>query len=448
MAGRGRLLGTAISLGLSACATSPPIVDEPPVELSLTQFAGTSLTGPQEEAPGPGSMLPLQVRWSYVERLPLAELEPLSAYADRIVAPGSPTPLGTIAGLSGEAFLHAGGVLWPEPLWERRQATALLPGSTAAFQARSVDPENGLRSVWHEASVEITRLPGGLEVAVRLTGDVLEQLPIPSDADADARPEEEWRQREELLHLNVAPRIGEPLQLALAAPTRRFLGGGLILTLERPALLSAVEADRARDELGRELDVTREEAVPLEPTERRDLWIRSVFAALAREPSRRSALSVFAERTGAPLAGDLALVASQEALASLADRVESARPSLGSDEPGWWLTHESWMWLTDRAEREDVPLEAELVSVLRRHAGAVARFPDIAREAVAESPGADELEERLVRENRTFLHDRNPTVRVRAFDWLSARREAPEGYDPLAPRSDRRAALARAEEQR
>jgi hypothetical protein len=35
---------------------------------------------------------------------------------------------------------------------------------------------------------------------------------------------------------------------------------------------------------------------------------------------------------------------------------------------------------------------------------------------------------------------------VRAFDWLEVRERAPPGYDPLASREERRAALARAEE--
>ena len=39
-----------------------------------------------------------------------------------------------------------------------------------------------------------------------------------------------------------------------------------------------------------------------------------------------------------------------------------------------------------------------------------------------------------------------PEARLRAYDWLVRRDAAPPGYDPLAPRKERRLALAKAAE--
>ncbi len=77
-----------------------------------------------------------------------------------------------------------------------------------------------------------------------------------------------------------------------------------------------------------------------------------------------------------------------------------------------------------------------------RHAGELGHYPGLLNDVLIDSTNQGELTASLVRENRLFLEDRNPAARVRAFDWLEAREAAPAGYDPLAPRDERRAALA------
>ena len=42
-----------------------------------------------------------------------------------------------------------------------------------------------------------------------------------------------------------------------------------------------------------------------------------------------------------------------------------------------------------------------------------------------------------------FLSSADPAARVRAFDWLRSRGQAPGGYAPTADRASRRAALER-----
>ena len=58
------------------------------------------------------------------------------------------------------------------------------------------------------------------------------------------------------------------------------------------------------------------------------------------------------------------------------------------------------------------------------------------------------FEEAILLENRSFLSSSDPAARVRAFDWLQPKGEAPEGYDPLASREARREALDLDEEKR
>ena len=56
----------------------------------------------------------------------------------------------------------------------------------------------------------------------------------------------------------------------------------------------------------------------------------------------------------------------------------------------------------------------------------------------------EDFRARVIAENRILLEDNHPAARVRAYDWLAARGEAPDGYDPLGDEPSREAALERA----
>jgi len=49
----------------------------------------------------------------------------------------------------------------------------------------------------------------------------------------------------------------------------------------------------------------------------------------------------------------------------------------------------------------------------------------------------------LLLENFIYLEDISPAARTRAFEWLAARDQAPQGYDPLASLKERRNVLNR-----
>ena len=84
---------------------------------------------------------------------------------------------------------------------------------------------------------------------------------------------------------------------------------------------------------------------------------------------------------------------------------------------------------------------AALQGILLRHAGEPARYPRLVDTLLGVSVDTADFDLRLVAENRAFLEDSRPAARVRAFDWLTARGLAPEGFDPLGSSKSRRAAL-------
>ena len=77
-----------------------------------------------------------------------------------------------------------------------------------------------------------------------------------------------------------------------------------------------------------------------------------------------------------------------------------------------------------------MPLQAVLTDFAGeagRHTGAM---EDISRKL----SGRADLESRMIAENRIYLEDSSPASRVRAFDWLQMRGQAPANFDPLAKR--------------
>jgi hypothetical protein len=80
---------------------------------------------------------------------------------------------------------------------------------------------------------------------------------------------------------------------------------------------------------------------------------------------------------------------------------------------------------------------------LVRQTGQFAQFPEELQECIQRSQSRLEFLARLIEGNRAFLEHASPSIRLRAFDWLHARSQAPLGYDPLERSSQRRRALER-----
>lgn len=170
-------------------------------------------------------------------------------------------------------------------------------------------------------------------------------------------------------------------------------------------------------------------------------------AALRDPREQRRVLLALAEASGAELTGMLALAAERadiERIATLLSERLAQEPSgapQGRPAPSRWLLERTSI----EAMRVELPgreLGPAMEAVVGRFAGAVARRAAFL-ELVGVARDAEHLQELLVRENAALLDDPSPSIRARATEWLSRRRPdlVPQGFDPLGPDRERRAAL-------
>ena len=156
-----------------------------------------------------------------------------------------------------------------------------------------------------------------------------------------------------------------------------------------------------------------------------------------------------ADQTGASLCEDLAMEADDAVLAQLVNDIQSKVSKTPEPDPsvGWLLDHTALQLLaklSDDAANGTGKIPSELTAVLTTHTGEVGRHSSSLDEVLRGLSTRQELDNRLLAENTIFLEDSNPASRVRAYDWLNARHQAPAGYDPLGPAKARRDALERA----
>jgi hypothetical protein len=174
---------------------------------------------------------------------------------------------------------------------------------------------------------------------------------------------------------------------------------------------------------------------------------RVALDALSDPNRRRSALVYLATQTGATLCRDVALAADQPSLDRLSAAIRRAvAASPGQSAPdadalGWTLDRATFQMLG--AELADASLPPELMAVLVACAGQAGRDAGSIEEVSKSLATRSDFANRLLAENFIYLEDSSLSARVRAFDWLSARGQAPPGYDPAGPPKDRRDALER-----
>jgi hypothetical protein len=171
-----------------------------------------------------------------------------------------------------------------------------------------------------------------------------------------------------------------------------------------------------------------------------------VMDSLSDPIRRRASLVFLADRSGAKICADVAMVADDALLASLADQIESqGRGPLENEDLS------GFSWTLDRCAIDSLrPLLAktqlpdDLFEVLTLHLGEPGRHSASVDELMHGVTSRADLQRRLVEENFIYLQDPSPAERVRALAWLTARGLAPAGYDPMASPKQRRLALDRA----
>lgn len=149
---------------------------------------------------------------------------------------------------------------------------------------------------------------------------------------------------------------------------------------------------------------------------------------------------------------DLALSCDETTLRELADRivqVDGLAAGLDADRAStiaWTLDALAWRLLAERVDSGSLD-DAQRGFLLRR-AGELGRFPGGLSALIDRAATASDFDAALVAENQAFLATSDPASRVRAHDWLAARGQAVDGYDPLASRDERSTALERFEDRR
>jgi hypothetical protein len=171
---------------------------------------------------------------------------------------------------------------------------------------------------------------------------------------------------------------------------------------------------------------------------------RVALDALTQSDRRRAALVYLAAQTGAPLCRDVALAADEPTLDRLSGEVRRAVASPVSAAPtgeqlGWTLDRTTFKMIATMMNDAKLPLE--LSAIIADVAGQPGRDAGSMEEVSHSLSTRAQFNTRLQAENLISLEDSSLTARVRAYDWLLARGEAPPGYDPQGTRKDRRAAL-------
>src|SRR5262249_5235435 len=153
-----------------------------------------------------------------------------------------------------------------------------------------------------------------------------------------------------------------------------------------------------------------------------------------------------AGRTGALVCEDVVLIATDQTLDELTKEIftqlDKDKTPRSAESLAWAMDVSALRYL-GRLQSAN-KLSDDLLAVLLRHTGAVGANSGSIDDIISSVTNPKDLSTRLTAENFVYLEDNSPAARVRAYDWLSARGGAPEGYDPLASPRQRRDALQKA----
>jgi len=320
---------------------------------------------------------------------------------------------------------------------------ALPVGVTASLTltSRAALLAPGARALRSRVALQVARGPGGLEAAV-----VREELAAqPGDTGA-IDPEARVLLREYGL-LDLAPVLdGAPLVLELVRPPGEAERAPLCWVVEVTGTPADAEAHaRAHERMLSEVAANGRTAharrAHLARQEEHGREMQNALDALGGLSQSRPALVFLAAATGAGLAGDLALLVDDAALERFVKEVLASvpDPQAAAQEGatlGFVLESRAWAFLTRGME---------VLGLLVAHGGELARSLGAVEDLLVGTQDLAALEARILQENRDALEDASAAVRVRAFDWLTARSIAPPGYDPLGTLAERRKALVAAE---
>lgn len=433
---------------LSSCSTPPeptPVVP-PALQVGVRHVAGTVLSdGPIDGIPRleAGKARRVRCRVTYLRRMPVDDLVPLATRTRLVVAAHGSEPLVPAAALISSARVGAGNAAAafatrasgdPIDAVEIAGLSGVLhAGTTAGFRALGPPQDRGVQR--RRAEILVSEDAEGRPVVALQIDDL-------------ANTASQRLLRRQVVLLEDVPTEGEA-PLVLVFPSVYDDGGAFLaeITIDRPGDALTPILARARADL--EQASALGESPRFGGTASTNLTLATSLKSLDISRHQRPSLVFLAQSTGATLALDLAMTADNATLAAWVlrvgpDVIEHWRDAKATPiELGWRLEHTAFTLLAARLDKDD--LTTEMRGVLAMHAGEAGRFPGILSGALRRCGSNAQLHETLMQENREFLVGSDPAARVRAFDWLRARDAAPPGFDPLAPRTERRKALAAAE---
>lgn len=422
------------------------------------RYSGTSLTGPRttdaeaflsEESTS--VVVRARIRW--FESTPSHTMPALEDRIERIVDRENASELLVAPGLTEAAWVESGekaklaleSLALAERSVEVSSVESLLPpGVTMSVRSEALAARQPIEGTWHTA-FEISHLSlpdaatdgNALRVSLVFTGYV----PSASAATPDLLV-----RRNEVIVLRDAPVVDGDAFALLFEPRGVEAGGAFLVFVDAVSARTPGEESEDPDALLRELAACGAECA-----------VAGAVAAVGPSPDpmagivalerdhRRGALARLAILNGASVTADFAAAALDDTIDGfVAKLAESRKEAPPSSDVGLDLEKATWKYLADRMSGTDFP--SALAAVALDHAGEAGRFAAVIEDVSASARSIAEIEQRLIAQNRALLEDRSPSTRVRAFEWLTKRTLAPEGYDPLADLKERKKALRAAED--
>lgn len=455
----------ACALAAAACSSTPEAepLRAPRIASQASHYAGDPIGGPlaQEQAgelefPAADALW-LSGRLYVVTRTPAEGLEPITDHVRMIIGGGGNEPLAPRSLLSpgtglvlGEAGVELAASIDGYPQTEVVQAATFeglsLPGVTVVFSATQ-DPIALLGREPQERTVRLDlwrQAPGERSLSVTLSvSDVVRVV----EGLGAGQPAVTVLPREEQLVLDVTLTAEQPLVLVVPArfdSDARLAYVAVVEVVEPPpddevaGRLAVVEAevqDAAAEGAERRVRLATDELARLR-------GLRSLEAL--RDPDHRRAALAELTIPGAPIAAELAVMADDELIDRLADRLlaqEDLLRELAASPAtlAWRLEREVVLLFNEITSGGELP--PEYTALLLRYTGEAGRFPGALESALEASADTAGFYQRVLEENRIALEDSSPAARLRAFDWLATQGIDVPDYDPLADRGERRSAL-------
>lgn len=447
---------------LGGCQQAPPPFSAPPMTLHVDHFVGTPLSGPTAgpiPVLQPAQTMIVTATFTALEHSPKPVFESLGARARLISSAAAGKPMLATSQLGEEvqllqianaqdaiSKLNSAGCGQTAPI--KSLSGVVGPGITADFRVfepviitDSSTGESSLRQVGIQLSQSADK--GPMELAIALQDfAAASQTSIGNVLDSE----------QAIVDLTAATTDG----LCLVIPFH-FDGtttGAIAIELGLKPIGSDSDSQQILKNSQENLSQSIE-AVAKRPglsAGSADEWSSLVAAAASLQipASRRVAMVYLADRTDASLCLDLAMIADDDLLAQLAQSIQTGLSQDSehqtSQAVGWVMNRSALEILSQLLEAGESAnpkekLTEEENACLTTYAGEAGRHSSSMEGILRGVASQADLDNRLLAENMIYLEDSSPASRVRAFDWLKARGNAPTGYDPLGSAKDRRNAL-------